>query len=103
MLSEIISEGELVAEKSGESLDNTKTKTSQKKGKKCHLLTKFQEKAFDFSFLEHESEDINSSEETCIALIHGYNEIPQKHDDTLNCISREHHKSYNGEGKKLVS
>ena len=90
----------MVAEKSGESLDNTKTKTSLKKGKKCHLLTKFQEKVFDFSFLEHEGEDIHSQEETCVAIIHGYNDIPQNHDDTLNCIGTEHHKFYSSEGKK---
>ena len=93
---------ESVVDISGESLSNSRIKTSLKKDKKDDLLKKFQEKAFDFSFLEHESEDINTPEETCIALIHGYNAVAEKHDETLNGLSRAQRNSYNREGIKLM-
>ena len=81
-------------------IKHTRIETTPKISREKDVLKKFQEKAFDFSFLEHEKNEVNIPKDTCIAIIHGYNDVNEIEEDRLVSNGKENHKLANKEGKK---
>ena len=58
-------------------------------GRKQDLLKRLQQKAFDFSFLEHEKHGVDIPKDNCITMIHDCNGVIEIEDDSLAGCRRE--------------
>ena len=83
-------------------MKHTRIEITPKIIRKQDALKYFQEKAFDFSFLEHEKNEVNIPKDTCIAIIHGYNDVNEIEEDDLVSNGIEHDKLADREGKKKL-
>ena len=82
---------------------DTRIEINPKISRKKDALKHFQEKAFDFSFLEHEKNEVNIQDDICIAIIHGHNDVNEIVEDRLVSNDKEHHKFATREGMKNTS